>query len=369
MGNAAILRFVCDLVKDWDERRAACFARLVVGLMHAKRLGVAAIGRELPSQTTDKHRIKAVDRFLGNKKVELSPLWVSLLGFAARPGQLLPVLVDWTDLDEEHEVLVAAVCFGGRSLPVAWATTKKGDYRRSRNKVETDLCLLVKALLPGGIDPIFVADRGFCRASYFKALARAGLRFVVRIRRDVHLINEHGRGPVSNRRVRRGHTRDIPEAKYGENARFDVRCVLTFGRGEGKNMPRSPWYLVTNIPPEILRAITIVEIYKRRMRIEHNFRDHKSLRFGFQLRAVHLTKPERYDRLLAIAAIAMLLLVFLGAVVENRGLHRQFKANTDQRRTHSLFYLGLAFIHRALIDKPRLWIIASCFDGQLEGMG
>lgn len=369
MGTEAILRFAGGLVKEWDKRRAACFSRLVAGAMFAGRLGVAAIGRYVPAPTTDKHRIKSVDRFLGNDALDLSVLWASLLTMAASGERHLYVLLDWSDLDGEHEVLQAAVCHGGRALPVAWVTAKKGEYRYSRNRMESSLCVAVKAMLPPGVELVIVADRGFGRSSFFRALRRAGIHFIIRIRRDVHLIDARGVGPVENRRVRRGQTRDLPDASYGDNARVAVRCVLTLGHGTGRNQPKTPWYLVTDLSPAELSAFHVVAAYKRRMRIEHSFRDHKSYRFGLQLRGVTLTRANRYDRLLAIAAVALLLLMHLGAAVERRGLHRQFKANTDPRRTHSLLQLGLAYLRRALIDKPALWLLLQSFDGQLEEMG
>jgi hypothetical protein len=369
MGTGAILRFAIGLVKTWDKRRAACFSRLVAGAMLAGRLGVAAIGRWLPSDTTDKHRIKAVDRFLGNGKVDLDTLWVSLLAIATSGVRRLYVLLDWTDLDGRHEVLQAAVCYGGRAVPVAWATARKGHYLRSRNRMESTLCTTIKALLPVGVELVIVADRGFARASLFRALRRAGIHFIIRIRREVHLLDDSGRGPVAKRRVRRGQTRDFPAARYGEDARVRLRCVVTLGRSDGKKQPQSPWYLATSLMPWQLPAIDVVAGYKRRMRIEHNFRDHKSYRFGLQLRGVTLSSADRYDRLLAIAAVALLLLMCLGATVEDHGLHRQFKANTDPRRTHSLLQLGLAYLHRALIDKPAQWLLLTSFDGPLEGMG
>jgi hypothetical protein len=92
------------------------------------RLGVAAIGRSLPGNTTCKHRIKAVDRFLGNQAIDLTSLWRSLLACACVHGNRLFLLLDWTDLDGQHEALVAAVAFAGRALPAAWTTSRKGIY-------------------------------------------------------------------------------------------------------------------------------------------------------------------------------------------------------------------------------------------------
>jgi hypothetical protein len=343
-----------------------------MALMKGGRLGVAAIGRFIPTGASDKHHIKSVDRFLGNGKVDLPVLWRALCALAAHKKPRLFVLLDWTDLHHDRfETLVAAVSYGGRALPVAWATARKGMYEKSRNKLEVSLCLVLKSLLSDGVELVVVADRGFGRASFFKALSRAKIQYVIRIRKDVHLIQGRGKGPVGNRAVERGQTRDLLDAYYGDDARLPVRAILTFGLGSGKNVPKQPWYLVTSLGPEQLSASQVVTVYKARMRIEHNFRDHKSMRFGFQLRSVRLSSSERYDRLLAIAALAILFLVLIGAEVEHRKLHLSFRANfiKDGPRTHSLFSLGLAYVRRLALGPPRIRRILACFDVVLEGMG
>lgn len=361
MSVNAVLCFVTDLVKAWDQRRALCLGTLVYALMRGGRLGVAEIARHVPTDTTDKHHIKQVDRFLGNEKVDLYALWTALLALAAADAERLYVLVDWSDLGCGFEVLKATVSYGGRSQPVAWVTTRKGHYDRSRNVFESNFCKVIKAHLPVGVELVIVADRGFGRASFFRALRRAGIHYIIRIRKDVHLIHGRGKGPVENRSIQRGRVRDLVDARYGEDARLTVRCVITFGHGTKRRKPKRPWYLVTSLSPEALAADDVVKAYATRMRIEHNFRDHKSMRFGFQLRSVRLTTTDRYDRLLAIAAVAMLLLVNLGAYVERRGLHQRFKANTDPRRTHSLLHLGLAFLLRVCLRAPKVRLFRYAF--------
>ena len=370
MREAAIVRFVKGLVNSWDARRSSCLARLVIGLMRGGRLGVAAIGRHVRTKTTDKHHIKSVDRFLGNQALDLSVLWRSLAALASSQRPRLFVLLDWTDLHHDKlEALVAAVSYGGRALPIAWATTRKGIYERSRNLFETNFCRLLKTLVPDTVELVIVADRGFGRASLFRALRKAGIHFIVRIRKDVHLIDLRGHGPLRNRRIKRGQTRDLPNSLYGDDARAPVRAVITFGLATGSKQPKQPWYLATDIPPDELAACSIVAAYKLRMRIEHNFRDHKSMRYGFQLRSVRLSTLERYDRLFAIASLALLMLVLIGAQAERRHLNQTFRANTSTVRTHSLFTIGLALVHRPALGPPRLSLVLACFDPLLEGMG
>jgi hypothetical protein len=366
MSVSGVVAFVQDLVKVWDARRARCLAHLTYALMRAGRLGVAEIGRFVPTATTDKHHIKGVDRFLGNDAIELLTLWTSLIALACYRTSRLFVLLDWTDLGNGFEVLKATVSFGGRSQPVAWVTTRKGHYGRSRNIFESNLCKVLKTLLPPAVELVIVADRGFARASLFRTLKRAGISFIIRVRRDVHVTHGRGSGSLDNRRISPGRTRDFEDALYSDSSRVNVRCIITWGIGKDGSVPKAPWYLATNIRREQLPAADIAAGYRKRMRIEHAFRDQKSMRFGFQLRSVRLTTVDRYDRLFAIAAIAMLLLATLGAYVEHHGLHRGFKANTSHQRTHSLLRLGLFFLLRLRLRHVPTRLMFQTFAGGFD---
>jgi len=56
--------------------------------------------------------------------------------------------------------------------------------------------------------------------------------------------------------------------------------------------------------------------------------------------AMHVSTPDRRDRLWLINAFAVVLLTLLGAAGEALGYDRHLKSNTTKRRTHSLFRQG-----------------------------
>jgi len=77
-----------------------------------------------------------------------------------------------------------------------------------------------------------------------------------------------------------------------------------------------------------------------RATIERGFRDSKDIRFGMGMDSVHVSTPDRRDRLWLINAFAVVLLTLLGAAGEALGYDRHLKSNTTKRRTHSLFRQG-----------------------------
>jgi hypothetical protein len=84
----------------------------------------------------------------------------------------------------------------------------------------------------------------------------------------------------------------------------------------------------------------LIGLYAKRWEIEGSFRDTKDLKFGMGLGAMHVSTPERRDRLWLINAFAVVLLTLLGAAGEALGYDRHLKTNTTKRRTHSLFRQG-----------------------------
>jgi len=58
------------------------------------------------------------------------------------------------------------------------------------------------------------------------------------------------------------------------------------------------------------------------------------------LSSVHISDPQRRDRLLLLNAFAVVLLTLPGAAGESLGMDRHLKSNTVKTRSHSLFRQG-----------------------------
>ena len=87
-------------------------------------------------------------------------------------------------------------------------------------------------------------------------------------------------------------------------------------------------------------AKALMTSYGKRRGIESGFRDTKAIRFGMGMGSIHVSTPERRDRLWLLNAFAILLLTLLGAAGEALGYNRHLKSNTSKRRTHLLFRQG-----------------------------
>lgn len=77
------------------------------------------------------------------------------------------------------------------------------------------------------------------------------------------------------------------------------------------------------------------------MQIEQNFRDDKSMKYGFSWRFSKSTGVNRMSILCLIASLASIALWFVGYEAERRNWHTKFQANTIKNR-RVLSFLTLA---------------------------
>ncbi len=99
-------------------------------------------------------------------------------------------------------------------------------------------------------------------------------------------------------------------------------------------------------------ARQICRLYGRRMTIEQLFRDDKSKRNGWSLRDTRITRPERFDRLLLILAIAYLLLCGVGLLAQ-----RQFRpsawCSSNRQNECSIYTIGMIMLQKMDVTPPQ----------------
>ncbi|MFH0899007.1 MAG: IS4 family transposase, partial [Pseudomonadota bacterium] len=99
------------------------------------------------------------------------------------------------------------------------------------------------------------------------------------------------------------------------------------------------WHIVAS--EWSLTGSDIKKLYGKRFTCEETFRDVKDLHFGMGMSWQPIGRPDRRDRMMMIAVIAMALLTMLGEAGERAGLDRLLKTSTRTTRQLSLFRQGL----------------------------
>jgi len=334
-------------------------------------LWLTSLGRHIRGDTLEKHKIKRIDRLLGNHRLNHERRavyqWMCrlLVAQCSRPC----INVDWSDIDTAKKLFLlrAAVSVGGRALPLY-----EEVHTRYHHPNDTQRFLKRLAdMLPPTCVPVIVTDAGF-KSPWFRAVEALGWYYVGRVRsRDfVRFANTDTWVPAKSL-YRQASARPsalgalwIPRATpmltcaYLYRKHPKGRHRITAKGQRRRNGPslkharreREPWLLVSNVPARRHSAKRVVAIYRDRMTIEEAFRDLKAHRHGFALRQNLGRNPERVANLLLIAALAVFCAWLTGLVGIAQGLARTLQANTERRRkVLSVFFIGNRLLHQRFV--------------------
>jgi len=191
---------------------------------------------------------------------------------------------------------------------------------------------VVPALRPG---MLCLADRQFFGHALWQAAAATGADLLWRVKGNLRLPRATVLADGSYLSV------IYPSEKDRRHATNGIQVRVVEYRLEGVADAEPLYRLVTTILDQAQApAADLAALYHERWEIECAFRDTKDLRFGMGMGSMHVSTPDRRDRLWLINAFAVVLLTLLGAAGEAVGYDRHLKSNTTKRRTHSLFRQG-----------------------------
>lgn len=320
-------------------RLEGCVSDAVLGVLEAGALGISLIGNGLATaQGLDtKHAVKQVDRLLSNGNLQLEQLDAPWVRFVLGERKNVVIALDWTEYAKDgHSVIAANVITDhGRATPLCWKTVATGDIKDgARNDFEDELLLRLRSAIPDDVRVTIVADRGFGDVKLYDFLARERWHFVIRFR-ELISVRIGSRDPVPASELVPSNGRARLWKDVGITAKDHPLAAVVAVKAAGM---KDAWCLATNRSD--LTASQVVALYGRRFTIEETFRDAKNPRFGLGLSDVRIRRTDRRDRLIFLAAVAQALLTLLGAASEATGLDRTLKANTETKRTHSLFRQG-----------------------------
>lgn len=359
---AVLQKLICRSIPSLHLKRLRTVTAVVGSALHGRRLTLSALGRNLRSECTVRHRIKRVDRLLGNRHIQQERLlFYRLLCDLLIGNRAEPVLiVDWSDLTPDRRWLLLRACVWvhGFALPVYEEVHPL--KRQHSPRVQREFLLTLRMLLPHQTRPVVVTDAGF-RSPWFQDVERLGWHWVGRIRNRTMIEIE---GAWRHCKTLYAQATTTPDDLGGYRitrrnpvaGRLCLYCKRPKGRrhitrhgkvarnsNSRKNAQREsePWLIAASTSLHEKNALDLINLYKIRMRIEHSFRTLKSHQFGFAFEDSRSRGSERIAVLLIIHALALLLAWIAGWAAERTGLRQRLKSNADrQHNTLSIITLG-----------------------------
>ena len=329
-----------------------------------------------------RHRVKRVDRLLGNRALQrertsiyaaMAQFWLHDLG-SGEPIHMPLILVDWSDLNESRsaQLIRASVALQGRSLTLYEEVhTMKAS---TTPKVHAAFLKELKAMLPSGCQPIVITDAGF-RSPWFRAVEAIGWHWVGRIRnrdmvRPQDSNNERARPWQGAKTLYARATSkaiDLGLFDYVRNHPISARLVtikhapkgrhMTTVKGERTRSSHSkkkskaesePWLLAASISLAHLSAEAVVAIYAQRMQIEQAFRDTKNPRFGLGLSYSGSRSTARWAALALVASLAEFVIRLTGQCAANAKMQYDLQLTNRRKRAEiSVIRLGMLLLRDA----------------------
>jgi len=324
---------------DLHAKRVKSLAGATLGVIESASLAIGMIGQglALARGRLTKHAVKQVDRMLSNRRIDVDALLVHWVPYMVGNRDSIMVAMDWTefDADDQATIMLSLLTHHGRATPLVWLTVEKSTLKNRRNAYEDQVLERLAKLLPAGVRVCIVADRGFGDQKLYRMLTEdLKFGFVIRFRGNIEVTTTDGQTrPAADWVGAGGRARTL----RGATVTADACAVATVVCVQAKGM-KEPWCLATSITDQPARAL--INLYAKRWQIEGGFRDAKDLRFGMAMGSIHVSTPDRRDRLWLVSAFAVVLLTLLGGAGEDLGYDRYLKSNTTKRRTHSLFRQG-----------------------------
>ncbi len=284
-------------------------------------------------------------------------IFKSIISMLTSKLSLCVIAVDWSGYpSQEYHVLRASLICDGRSIPLLSHIVPSS--KQNSSEIQKGFLNALAETIKPETKVIVITDAGF-RNAWFSHIKSLGWDFVGRIRGNTQLqLNNNGEGWLRTGKSLLATGRNIlakerchsprrvtgilysktkPKGRKHKRARCrirrskQVRC--------GRSAAKEPWLLFVSSAE--FKPREIMKLYSRRMQIEQNFRDEKSERFGFGLRASYSRSAGRIQVLSLLATLSTIVLWLLGFHAENKGLHLRYQANSIKSR-RVISYLTLA---------------------------
>ncbi|EAN1748926.1 IS4 family transposase [Salmonella enterica] len=354
--------FFRDALAPLHKYRQNALLDATIALINGASLTLTSIGRYLPGTAQVKNKIKRVDRLRGNESLHrnIPLIFRNIIAMLTSQLSLCVIAVDWSGYpSQEHHVLRASLICDGRSIPLLrWIVPS--EKQQNAKVQQAFLNTLAEAVNPEA-RVIIVTDAGFQNA-WFRHIESLGWDFIGRIRGNIQMRLE-AKGEYW---FRRQELQASSKPEYlgpgtlarSEYARCDGHFYLHKKEPKGRKNKRSrcgiarpsqlkdaspaakePWLIFSST--DDFKPRVIMKLYSRRMQIEQHFRDEKSERFGFGLRASYSRSAGRVLALSLLATLSTIVLWLVGYHAENKGLHLRYQANSVRTR-RVITYLTLA---------------------------
>jgi len=327
-----------QMVPDTCKTRLTNMTLLIVGLYHAGNIHLSAIVRKWPLGAKKLSLMRRLTRFLANPAVNVRAWYRPVAERLLAPfsGREVRLIIDSTKVGFGYQLLMVAIAYRRRALPLAWCWVK-GTRGHSSPTKQLALLAYVRSFLPPKTRVLLVGDAEFGSVAVLQQLEKWHWSYVLRQRGNtlVQLATKGAWRRFDSLVCAPGDMAWCPGSRLTAKWAHPTHLLVYWAPGED-----DPWLLTTNAS----QARLTLQAYRRRMWLDETFGDLKG--HGFDLETTHLRHFLRLSRLTLAVCYLYVWLVTLGSQVIKAG--KRHLVDRRERRDLSLFRIGWDFVERCL---------------------
>lgn len=315
-------------------------ALLTQALVFSPDCHLSNLGLQLPVPGQRANLTQRLRRLLKNNHVQWRVHYLPLVKTLLRhwPDQEINLVMDRTDIRQEKSILMLALAFKHRALPLAWRVLPFGGTGEA---LQLSLLQTVTPYLPSDSQQriCFFGDSEFRAVALQRYCRQNQWGWQVGVKGDTLFHTGDGQWRALNSiPIQQGERVHWHNLTLTHRHRFQP-VHLTIDWKHRQDFPR---YVICNRPTNCQTW----RYGRKRFWIEPFFRDYKS--YGFDLESSKITDDQRLNGLLLGMAVASLWLLHLGNWVLQTDRREWLVA--DGQNDYSLFRLGRDYAIRSQIE-------------------
>src|SRR4029079_4538243 len=139
-------------------------------------------------------RYQWISRLLGNALIDtdavIAPFAREVLARAGADGRTLVLIIDQSQINTEHQMVMVSLRVGGRALPLAWRVEKtSGAIVCAEQRAAL---YRIAALLPAGVRPVLMGDRFYGSPALIAWCRAQGWDWRLRLKQDLLVFEDGG---------------------------------------------------------------------------------------------------------------------------------------------------------------------------------
>lgn len=332
------MRHLKQLCPTERKNRLANWGWLLAGLFLSRAVHLSRIASKIPTTAKLPSTVRRLSRLWDNAAVRVRPWYEpiarALLSSAAATTGEIRLLVDGSKVGFGRQLLIVALAFRRRAVPIAWTWVPHSKGHSSAWK-QRALLGYVHSLVPAGVPLLLVGDAEFGAVEVQEQLDAWDWGYVLRQKSNNTVApTPHGLWqPLADLLPPAGGSVWWEGWYWTQAQPYRTNLLAYWQAGE-----KTPWLLATHLPTRH----AALAAYRRRMWIDEMFGDFKGN--GFDLERTHLRHFSRLSRLTLAVVLLYVWLVVYGIRVIKSG-QRDLGDRAD-RRDLSVFRIGWHMVER-----------------------